>query len=243
MRRTAFRRHFAGTMLLLSFLVLLGPPLAAQKARSGPPKPLTLFGRQHLEDIQVVAEVTVGSIRNAGMGIEVVTLVPSQILLDHLSPAERRSKALLAFVNSGDLKKGTKLLAFLSLFGSGRWYRIRHRLLVLDESYNDKKRLIQAYIAVEGTKNRVRALADLKDLLLAGIADESSWIRWNTIRELAALVRQNGKLFGEKDLARIDAIHKAPLSSTFQKELARIRAAIETELEKRERQNKGTRKE
>ncbi len=240
MRRTAFGRLVAGIVLTL---LLISPSLLAQKTPNKSPERLTLFGRRHLKDAEVVAEVKVGQIRNAGMGIEVVTLIPTKIMLDHLSARERSARGLVVFVNSGDLKAGTRLMVFLSLFGSGRWYRIRHRLLQLDEDYNEKKRLILAYIAVEKTRDRTKALADLKELLLDGIGDESAWIRWNTIRELDALVRQRGEIFADEDSKRIDAVGVTRFGSSYGKELARIKAAIQKIIERRNQDRKKSTKE
>lgn len=240
MRRTAFRRLVTGILLTL---LLLSPPLLAQKVKSKRPEPLTLFGNLHLKDAEVVAEVKVGKIRNAGMGIEVVTLIPTRILLDHLTSTERRTKGLIVFVNGGDLKEGTELMVFLSLFGSGRWYRIRHRLVQLDEDYNEKKRLILAYISVETTRDRAQALVALKKLLLAGIGDDSAWVRWNTIRELDALVRKGGEIFGDDDRKIIDAFDMNRFGPSYRKELERIKAAILQRIEGRKQDQKKTEKE
>jgi len=240
MRRTAFRRLVTG---IVFSLLLIPSPLLAQNGKSKRSECLTLFGNRHLQDAAVVAEVEVGTIRNAGMGIEVATLIPVKIMLDHLDPGTRRTRGLLVFVNSGDLEEGTQLTVFLSLFGSGRWYRIRHRLLQLDEDYNEKKRLILSYIGVEKNKDRPGALADLKKLLLDGIGDDSAWIRWNTIRELDSLVRRRGEIFGDEDCKKIDAIGLNRFGAAYGKELVRIKSAIGKIVEDRSRDRKKSAKE
>jgi len=243
MGRTAFRRRVLGILFILSIIAFGTSALVAQDGKSGTSGLLTLFGRQHLKDADVVAEVKVGKVRSAGMGIEVATLSPFNILFDHLDRKERRARGLLVFASSGELKEGTQLMVFLSRFGSGRWYRIRHRLLLLDEDYDVKKRLISAYIAVETARDRSHALADLKELLLEGIGDESDWIRWNTVRELDALVRERGELFVEKDRKRITALVTARYTSSYRKKLSQIDTALQKKIDSRKQDREKAEKE
>ena len=104
-------------VLRLTILVLFVAPqlLAAPEPASDrnplPGERLTRFGRQYLARARVVAEVEVQRVSRMGLGVDVVTVQPKRILLDHLTERQRRERPLLVLCNRGEYtEKGEFLL-------------------------------------------------------------------------------------------------------------------------------------
>gem|GEM_PF-3294131 len=220
--------------LILSALLaaaLLAHPAAAQKK---PPKKelyLTLFGQEHLQGIDVVAEVKVVKVTPFGMGVEVVVLKPIEVLSDHLTKAQRRRHPISVLSNKGEFLERTKLLVFLKIFGSGQWYITRKRLEPLDKDYQTKLRVMTHYIEIESIENRSRRVQVLKNFLIENLNVENSWGRWNVLHELQELLRRHATLFSRDDQNAIGAIDRKELPADYRLALASFEKRLEESLD------------
>jgi hypothetical protein len=224
--------RFAILALLAALQPLAFPePIADRDPLPG--KRLTRFGKQYLERALVVAEVEVVRVSRMGLGVDVVTVNPKRILLDHLTARERRERPLLVLCNRGEYSEKGEFLLILAPYGSGRRYTTSQRLPFLDRHYKDKVRVVEQYLEIEAIRDMAARCRALKDLLFKNLVDSSSWVQRNTLEELEAFVRDDRSNFTPEDVARIDALESGDLSESFKQALARIRAAILAKIEKK----------
>jgi hypothetical protein len=211
-----------------------------QSEKRGPSPFLTLFGKRYLAGVDVVAEVHVAGVRQAGMGTDVVTLKPERIIVDYLSPGERSRKGIRIFCNRGEFVEGTRFLLFLSRYGSGRMYTASRCLSFFDRDYREKNALIGEYIKIEKIRDGAKRRRALKNLLFGRINDDSSWVRWNVLRELENLLGDTETSFTVEDAVKIKGATRKNRPESFKKKLDAITEAI---LERVEKEKKNRRKD
>jgi len=142
-----------------------------------------------------------------GKGVDVAKIHLDRVLLNRLPSAlsHRFEHLLLAFRD--ELKKGTKLCLVAKRFDTSERLVKIHRLSRLEKNYPSKIRLMEDYIRVENLPNKERPKALVK-VVLTNLADESTWIRWNSLYEIKGLLENKIWAFTTGDLAYLEKIKK-----------------------------------
>jgi hypothetical protein len=194
--------------LLVAWFVAAGP-LAAQKPKKAV-EPVSMFGKDHLRGVELIAEVTVGHIYHMGMGVDVVKIRLDRTIMNRLPSTMAGRSEQLVLAHQEQFIAGTKLLLFLQRYNRSERLTTMHRISHLEKNYKDKVRLIEEYVRIEGLAGVKARLDALVRMVFKNLEDESYWIQCYSVYELEGLIREKSWKFTTGDVAYLAGGKKPP---------------------------------
>jgi len=208
----------------LSLPLFSAPGLLIQDAFEKKPDPkwVSRFGRRYLDKAEFGAEVIVEHVYRVGRGVDVVKIVPVEVIFNTLPSAMARRDEHLLFAFSEHFMPGTRLFLLMKRFGSDNRLTVLYRLSHLERDYKDKLDLVRRYVQIETMNDKQARHEAFVALVLANVADESEWIRKNSLHELEGLL--DGKLttFTSGDVEYLKGIEAEADNPIFEKWISRL---------------------
>jgi hypothetical protein len=220
-------RASVSSMILLTVAALASgdqPSTAAKVATSrfefesfGPSRPLAKAERIVVAKAEAVTELPLGA--------TVVRCTVVEPILPPSSAPPRKPESVVVLANRGEFVAATEYVLFLARFGDGGRYVALARIAAGDRDYEAKCRVLRQFAAVDRLEPETAREAKIRDLLVANLEDQSSFVRWNAIQELRALarhVKERPEAFGAESRATLVALTNAEKNSEIRDALVAI---------------------
>jgi hypothetical protein len=182
-------------------------------------QPVSRFGRQYLQSVELAAEVLVEQVSRMGLGVDVVTVKLEKVLFEKLPKELAGKKRHLMLANRETFQEGTHLLLLMKRFHQGDRLIVLHRLSPVEDLYEEKVKLMEEYIAVERLPDPGERVRRLAALVLRNLKSTGVWTQWNSLHELNDLIDGGAYPFTQGDVAYVRRAGEQGKDETLKKRI------------------------